>query len=257
MRMRGAGSRCRRCSASSSGLNGPWRQRRRGAVALVALERGQAVALVDALGFVGEQHRVAVEGDAHLVRMRVGGPRRVRDDTRRGHGSVQRRAHVGFVGGQEQVRVQRLEVAPRTLAAGEHAALDRQPVVLAGAEYAHARYRVVARQDHDLDMPGVAVVEGQQLVHQRERRPRPRRLLQPAELQLHVGAVVAGLEDSVLLFEVEQRARGDGDDEAAIEGGGHRAMISSAVENRRPLLAYKRLPAPSRFGAIVAPLLAR
>jgi hypothetical protein len=56
------------------------RQRRGGAVALVALEGVQPVALVDALGLVGEQHRVAVEGDAHLVRVRVGGARAVRED---------------------------------------------------------------------------------------------------------------------------------------------------------------------------------
>ena len=39
-------------------------------VALVRLERVEAARLEDALGLVGEQHRVAVEGDAHLVRMR-------------------------------------------------------------------------------------------------------------------------------------------------------------------------------------------
>ena len=36
-----------------------------------SLEGVEAVALEHALGLVGEQHRVAVEGDAHLVRVRV------------------------------------------------------------------------------------------------------------------------------------------------------------------------------------------
>ena len=74
------------------------RQRRAGAVALVALEGVQPVALEHALGLVGEQHRVAVEGDAHLVRVGVAGARAVRVHARRRHAGVQRRAHVGFVG---------------------------------------------------------------------------------------------------------------------------------------------------------------
>ena len=68
MRMPCAGSRCSRCSAASSGLNGPGASGVAACVALVALEGVEPVALEDALGLVGEQHRVAVEGDAHFVR---------------------------------------------------------------------------------------------------------------------------------------------------------------------------------------------
>jgi len=66
------------------------------------------------------------------------------------------------------------------------------------------------------------------LVHQREGHTRPRRLLQPLQLQLHVGMVVGSLEDAVLLLEVEQRARADRDDESTFQAGGHRTMIASA-----------------------------
>jgi hypothetical protein len=65
------------CSAASSGLKG------RAAAAWMrpfpsrALEGAQPVALEDPLGLVAEQHGVAVEGDAHLVR---GGPRLARAD---------------------------------------------------------------------------------------------------------------------------------------------------------------------------------
>ena len=78
-----ATSTCSRCSASSSGLNGPGGSGRAACSRLVRLERRQSLRLVDALGLVGEQHGVAVEGDAHLVGMRVRG-RRLRVDDRRG-----------------------------------------------------------------------------------------------------------------------------------------------------------------------------
>ncbi len=191
--------------------------------ALVGLERIEPAALVHLFGFVGEQHRIAVERNPYLVGMCARRARRVRVDARRRHTGRERRAHVGLVGREEQVRVQRPQVAPRRLAAREHAALDRQAVVLRRAEHAHARHRVVARQDHHLDplAARARLVEREQLVDQRERHPRARRTLEPLELELHVGAVVRGFEDPVLFFEVEQGARGDGDDQLAVERRGH------------------------------------
>ena len=211
-------------------LEGPRRQRRGGVVALVVLEGVQAPRLVDALGFVAEQHGVAVEGDAHLVRVGGRGARTLRVDARRGHAGGQGLAHIGLVGGQEQVGRQRAQVAPGRLAAREHAALHRQPVVLRRAEHAHAAHRVVARKDHHLHAVircGQAVVEGQQLVDQREGHARARRMVQTLQLQLHVGAIVTGFEDAVLFFEIEERARRDRDDELAFQGGGHGAVILS------------------------------
>jgi hypothetical protein len=52
-------------------LNGPEGSGRGGVGLFMLLERVQAVALEDLLGFVREQHRVTVERDAELVRMRL------------------------------------------------------------------------------------------------------------------------------------------------------------------------------------------
>jgi len=60
---------------------------------------------------------------------------------------------------------------------------------------------------------GRRVVEGEELLHQRERHPRLGRLVDALELQLHVGPVVVGLEVAVFLLEVEQRPRRDRDDQ--------------------------------------------
>jgi hypothetical protein len=56
------------------------RQRALGPLVLVGLERRQPIGLEHALGLVAEQHRVAVEGDAHFIRVRAGGARRMRID---------------------------------------------------------------------------------------------------------------------------------------------------------------------------------
>ncbi|MDT4856818.1 hypothetical protein FQZ97_912210 [compost metagenome] len=196
-------------------------QRRASVGGLVRLKGRQPLALVDPFGFVGEQHGVAVEGDAHLVRVGVAGVHRQRVHLRGGHAGVERGAHVGQVGREEQVGAQRAQVAPGRLAAREAAALDGQAVVLRRAEHAHARDRVVAREDHHLDPLGRGVVEGQQLVHQRKRHPRLRRLLQPVQLQLHVSPVVASLEQAVFFFKVEQRPRRNRDHQLTIECCSH------------------------------------
>ena len=79
-------------------------------VGFVRLERVEAVLMEHALRFVGEQHGVAVEGDAHLVGMRIGA-RGLRVDERGGETGDQRRADVVGVRGQEQICLQRLEIA--------------------------------------------------------------------------------------------------------------------------------------------------
>src|SRR5207237_1063744 len=50
-------------------LEWPGGQRLQRVDRLVRRERIEPIALIDALGLVGEQHRVAVEGDAQLVGM--------------------------------------------------------------------------------------------------------------------------------------------------------------------------------------------
>jgi hypothetical protein len=92
--------------------------------------------------------------------------------------------------------------------------------VLGRTEHAHAGHRVVARQDHDLDLLLGRAVEGEQLVDERERDTGLGRAVEAFELELHVGAVVVRLEMLVLFLEVEQRARRDRDDELAVQGCG-------------------------------------
>ena len=69
---------------------------------------------------------------------------------------------------------------------------------------------------------GSIAVERQQLVDQREGHAGAGRDVEPLQLKLHVGAVVAGFEQQVLFLEVEQGTRGDRDDELAVEGEWHR-----------------------------------
>jgi hypothetical protein len=108
--------------------------------------------------------------------------------------------------------------------------------VLGRAEHPHARDRVVARQDHHLHPLGLRIVEGQQLVHQRKRHTGRRWLLQPVQLQLHVGPVVPGLEQPVLFLEVEQRPRRNRHHQLPIQR--HRHVSSPEQEN--PVM----MPAP-------------
>ena len=118
------------------------------------------------------------------MRMLVTGMRRMRVDLRRRHTGVQRGAHVAQVRGQKQIGVQRFEVAPGRLTAVESAALNIQPVMLRRAKHAHARDRVIAREDHHLDalrrlaigrrLPRALwrVIESQQFFDQRKRHAR-------------------------------------------------------------------------------------
>ena len=83
-------------------------------------------------------------------------------------------------------------------------------------------FRVVARQHDDFNPRWLADdVEAQQLFHQRKRHAGLGGQVEPLLLQGHVGVVVTGLEALVFLFEIEQRAGGDGDDELAVKGGWH------------------------------------
>ena len=141
---------CSRCSAASSGLKGPSGSGSVGLAGLVALEGVQPFVLEHPLGLVGEQHGVAVEGDAHFVRIVAAGLDRFRQHARRGKTRRQRLAHVLCVGRQEQVGAQRPQVAKGRPALREHAALQLDAVGRARAEDAHARHRVVAREDHHL-----------------------------------------------------------------------------------------------------------
>jgi hypothetical protein len=97
------------------------------------------------------------------------------------------------------VRAQRPQVAEGRAALREHAALQLDVGRRARAEDAHARDRVVAREDHHLHALHAVVVEAQQLADQRVGDARRGRHVDAVELQLHVALVVAGLEDACFL----------------------------------------------------------
>jgi hypothetical protein len=63
---------CRTCSAERKDLKGPPDSGVRAAARSLAVNASRPSLLVHALRLVGEQHRVAVEGEAQLVAARVG-----------------------------------------------------------------------------------------------------------------------------------------------------------------------------------------
>ena len=79
-------------------------------------------------------------------------------------------------------------------------------------------------QEQSVRMRG-GIVEGQELAHQREGDARPRRLVQPFQLQAHVPGCIAAFEDAVLLLEIEQGARGDRHHQLVVEGQGCHGLI--------------------------------
>jgi len=197
-------------------------QRPGGMFDLMALERIQPLGLEDPLGLIGEQHGIAVEGNAHFIGVAVLRLGRFGQHPRGRKAQLQRLLHIGGIGRQEQMRAQRLEVAERVAPLGEHPALDRmQPMGLAAAEHPHAAHRVIARQQHHLDLLHRAAVEGQQLAHQGECHPRRRRNIQPLQLQPGIGLVLVLLENPVFFFKVEQRPRRDRDHQLVVESGSH------------------------------------
>ena len=156
-------------------FEGAGRQRRGGAAGLVVLEGRQSLAGIDLFGLVGEQHGVAVEGDAHFVRVGFCPLGRLRVDACGRKAGFQRGPNIVGVGRQEEVGAQRLQVRIRRTAAREDTAFQRHAMVVGRAEGTHA--------------------------------------VQQLQLARHVGAVVTGLEQAILFLEVEEGTGGNGDDE--------------------------------------------
>ena len=92
------------------------------------------------------------------------------------------------------------------------------------AKHPQTRDRVVAREDHHLDPLAARVVEGQQFFDQRESHARLGGLIEPLQLQLHIGVVVRLLENPVFFFQVKQRTRGNRYNELSVQIGGHGAF---------------------------------
>ena len=73
-------------------------QRLRRLLDLMLLKGLQTLRLVDLLGFVAEQNRVAVKGNAHFSRVRIAGMDRARIDLRGRHARVECGTHIAQVG---------------------------------------------------------------------------------------------------------------------------------------------------------------
>ena len=179
----------------------------------MAGESIETVALIDPLGFIREEHGVAIEGDAQLTGMSARVLARFGIDARRRTVGLERAHDVGFVRREEEIGLQRVEVAVRRAPAREYAALDGEAGELRRAEDAQAGYRVVLGQDHYFHALRARRIECEQLLHQRERHALARRHVEPRVLQRDVGRLAVALEDPVLLLEVEQRPRRDRDDQ--------------------------------------------
>jgi hypothetical protein len=66
----------------------------RGFVLLVLLKSIEPVGLVDPLGLVAEQHRIAVKSNAHFLRMRHAGVGRLRIHLRCGYTGYESGTHI-------------------------------------------------------------------------------------------------------------------------------------------------------------------
>ena len=193
------------------------RQGARGVGAFMRLKFMQTVVVVHALGFVREQHGVAVKGNAQFVGVAVSIDMRVGKHLRGREVGLQRLAHIIGIGRQKKVGTQwREEFVGRT-AAREHAAFHFQPAFFCRAKHAQARNRVVAREDDDFYPLFAVCIESQQFFHQRKSHTRLGGLLQPIQLQLHVGAVVLLFEHAVFFFEIEQRPRRERNDQQIVQ----------------------------------------
>ena len=191
---------------SQQGLEWAARQRQLGLADFMRLKGFQPFGLVHALGFVREQHRVAVKRNPQLVGVIDSGGHRFGQHPRSRKAQRQRFAHVLLVGRQKQVRPQRPQVAEGVAPLGENAPLQGQACLFGRAKNPQRADRIVAREDDHLHIAGVGGVEGQQLFHELEGHPRFGRYFQPRLLQFHVGARVQGVENAVFLFKVKQRA---------------------------------------------------
>src|SRR6266581_1672263 len=104
----------------------------------------EALALVDALRLVGEQHRVAVERDAQLLGRLDVLPDVGRQDGRGGVPHVEGLAHVDGIRRKKQVRIEGRHVGISVLPAGERRAGDIELVMLDRVHNAHSRVGSVA-----------------------------------------------------------------------------------------------------------------
>jgi hypothetical protein len=116
-----------------------------------------AVLLEHALGFVGEQHGVAVEGNPDFVRVLARHFRRFGQDARGRESRGQRVAHVVLIRGQKQRGVQRLQIGEWRASTCKDTALDGEPMFPARVKRAQSADRIAARKDHHFDAMAAGV----------------------------------------------------------------------------------------------------
>ncbi len=197
-------------------------ERLAGVFPLVATERFHALLARNALAFIAEDHRIAIEGDAQLAQRTAqidllgrGNrlARRLGQDGGRGDPVQQCAAHRFRVGRQEQIGAERLHVRPGRLTCGEGRADDAQVVVLDRIEDAQAGVGRVAREQdhfHPRLFRRLALVERQQLAHHREGHAGAQHIVFVLALVLGIGVDAFGLEQRMALFQIEQGPRGHG-----------------------------------------------
>src|SRR6056297_720916 len=138
-----------------NGLEWSRTQRSFSGLALTRTESLQALGLVDTLGFVAEDDRIAIKRNSELAGAIL--PRGLRQD---GSGSIPGREHLADirgVGRKKHIRTAWFDVIPGTGAICEHSALDVQIVMLDRIEYPQPGIGAVTRKQHNFDA-GVVVV---------------------------------------------------------------------------------------------------
>ena len=193
-------------------LEGSSLQRAVGRLGLGRSERFEALFLEDPFGLVGEQHRIAVEGDLEGLG-RVGGLPRT-EQRGRCNAALQGPGDVLGLGGQEQIAAERLRVGIGTRSGGEGRTHDVQVVGGDGIEDAQARVRRVPRQQDDVDAAfAKPAIDVQQLGDEGESFAGVEHFVLVFDLVAAVGLEPLFAKHGVRSIEVEQSPGGYGDGE--------------------------------------------
>ena len=197
---------------------GPGIQGRVPLLLLLLPERVQTTRLVDLLRGVVGQDPVEVEGDPQAGIVGVVLQPVVCQNLSGRDAQPHRFPDILGMGGQEQARPEGFHVAPGGSALGEHGPLDVQAVPGDGPEHARTGVRVVAgEQDHFHGAVFPGLVEGKEPVDEGKGDSRPEKHVFAFPLVRPVGLLALLAEDAVGFRQVEERRRGHGHDELAVE----------------------------------------
>jgi len=95
------------------GFEGTRQQRLCRFVTLVGLKGRQAFCLEHAFGFIREQNGITIKGNANFVRMFFRSMCRMGIHLCSGHACIERGTHVGQMGRQKQIGIERFQIPPR------------------------------------------------------------------------------------------------------------------------------------------------